>query len=273
MSSAGPAAAAAVWGILGAARRIWAVGAIHAEASRLAALHSALEARFARGDRLVYLGNYLGRGEAAVETLDELLLFRRALVARFGLFPDDIVYLRGRQEEMWQKAMQLQMAQNPVEVLDWMLDQGLAGAVRAYGGNVEDARARCHEGALALAQWSADMRARMRRHPGHERLMTAVRRAAFTAERRVLFVHSGIDPDRPLDAQHDAFWWGGGQFRRHRRAVGGVPAPRPRVRPRPWWGWPSARSRRRSIPACGFGGRLAAVCFAPDGTPVETVDA
>lgn len=273
MSNAGPgAAAAAVWGILGAARRIWAVGAIHAEAGRLAALHSALEARFARGDRLVYLGNYLGRGAAAVETLDELLLFRRALVARFGLFPDDVVYLRGRQEEMWQKAMQLQMAQNPAEVLEWMLDQGLAGAVRAYGGDVDDARSRCHEGALALAQWSADMRARMRRHPGHERLMTAVRRAAFTAERRVLFVHSGVDPDRPLDAQHDAFWWGAGNFAAidapwegFRRLVRGYD---------PDHGGLAIGPVAATVDSgCGFGGRLAAVCFAADGTPVETVDA
>ena len=59
------------------ARRIWAVAAIHGEATRLTRLHDLIAARFADGDRLVYLGNYLGRGSAIAATIDELLDFRR----------------------------------------------------------------------------------------------------------------------------------------------------------------------------------------------------
>lgn len=36
----------------------------------------------------------------------------------------------------------------------------------------------------------------------------ALRHAAFTDERGLLFVHASIDPSRPLTAQGDAFWWG-----------------------------------------------------------------
>ena len=67
--------------VLHSARRVWAVAAIHGEAARLARLQAALEQRFAPGDRLVYLGNFLGRGPQIRETLDLLLDFRRRLLA------------------------------------------------------------------------------------------------------------------------------------------------------------------------------------------------
>lgn len=262
----------AVFGILERARRVWAVGAVHAEVDRLASLHSQLERRFSVGDRLVYLGNYFGRGAAVVETIDELLLFRRALIARFALFANDVVYLRGSHEEMWQKLMQLQMARCPDEVLEWVLEQGIETTVRAYGGNVDEARARCREGALALAQWSLDLRARMRARPGHERLLSVVRRAAFTGEGGILFVHSGVDVRRPLSAQHDSFWWGAGNFAAidspyegFGRIVRGYD---------PGHGGLAIGPVAATVDSgCGFGGRLSAVCFAADGTVVETLEA
>ena len=62
------------------ARRIWAVGAIHGEARRLARVHDIIGERFLSGDRLVYLGNYLGHGEDIAATVDELLDFRRRVL-------------------------------------------------------------------------------------------------------------------------------------------------------------------------------------------------
>ena len=64
------------------ARRIWAIGSIHGEADKLAALHERLFSRLAPGDRLIYLGNYLGYGPAIIETVDEILSFRRKFLAR-----------------------------------------------------------------------------------------------------------------------------------------------------------------------------------------------
>ena len=89
--------------VLKGARRVWAVSSVHGEVDRLKAIHNQLEQYFTPGDRLVYLGNYLGYGPRIIETIDELLLIRRAMLARFNLFDGDIVYLRGRQEEIWQK--------------------------------------------------------------------------------------------------------------------------------------------------------------------------
>ena len=49
---------------LRAYRRVWAVAAVHGEAERLGQLHAALWRRLEPGDRVVYLGNMIGRGAA-----------------------------------------------------------------------------------------------------------------------------------------------------------------------------------------------------------------
>ncbi len=118
--------------VLRNADRIWAVGSIHGDTHRLGALHDRLAERFRPpGDRLVYLGNYLGRGPDVAGTVDELLDFRRRVIALPNMFASDVVFLRGGQEEMWQKLLQLQFAVNPREVLDWMLGQGLGATLSA----------------------------------------------------------------------------------------------------------------------------------------------
>ena len=102
---------------LRAVRRVWAIAAIHGEAVRLEELHAALWRRLQPGDRIVYLGNLIGRGPAVLQTLNELLAFRRVLLAGRNAFACDLAYLRGAQEEMWQKLLQLQFSQDPRSVL------------------------------------------------------------------------------------------------------------------------------------------------------------
>ena len=88
------------FGTLTGGRRIWAVAAVLGERDRLAALDGALIGRIELRDRLVYLGNYLGYGPDIVGTVDELIAFRSAVMALPGMIPQDIVLLRGAQEEM-----------------------------------------------------------------------------------------------------------------------------------------------------------------------------
>jgi serine/threonine protein phosphatase 1 len=250
------------------ASRLWAVASVHGEAERLARLHGRLWPRLREGDRVVYLGNYLGRGPDITGTVAELLSFRCAVLARPGGFACDVVLLRGAQEEMWQKLLQLQFASAPREVLTWMLEHGLEATLRAYGGDAQRALAACREGAMGLTRWTAGLRQAMHAAPGHTQLMTALRRAAFSEE--LLFVSAGVDPSRPLDAQGDAFWWGGGRFldaepfpgfRRvirgyDRRHAGLVEAP-----------------HAVSLDAgSGFGGPLLAACFSPEGRILETLE-
>lgn len=192
--------------------RIWAVAAIRGEHARLCALHARLAQDIRPGDQLVYLGDYLGCGEPVLQTVDELLTFRRAFIAMPGVEVDDVVYLRGTQEEMWQKLLQLQFAPNAAEVLRWMVEHGIGPTIAAYGGSVEEGNNAIREGILALTRWTSQLRQTMRGHDGHTTLMSVLRHAAFTDDNTLLFTHAGLDPTRPLSAQVDAFWWGSSLF-------------------------------------------------------------
>lgn len=197
--------------LLRGAQRIWAIASVHGEAARLAELHRAISARFLPGDRLVYLGNIIGQGPAVADTVDEVLSFRRAVIAAHGMFASDVVILRGAQEEMWQKLLQLQLALNPAEVLDWMVGQGVGATIESYGGSIADGQHAARAGAAMCARWTAGLRDLVNTHAGHTQIMSALRRAAVslsdTGAPMLLFVHAGLDETRPLEAQKDSFWW------------------------------------------------------------------
>ncbi|MFP6688585.1 MAG: hypothetical protein VCD31_04585 [Alphaproteobacteria bacterium] len=253
------------------ARRVWAVAAIHGEAERLNKLHDMLGERLQDGDRLVYLGNYMGHGAAVGETIDALLGFRRQFLAAPGVFACDIAYLRGQQEEMWHKLLQIQLAVGPAEVLSWMLEQGLETTLAAYGGDAETALRRARSGALELARWTNELRQRMAERGGHVELMSSLRRAAFTDDGSLLFVHAGIDRKRPLDAQGDAFWWNiddftnlDAPFSGYRKIVRGFEPDHSGIQ---------IGDFSATIDAgCGFGGPLASVCFDADGREIERLE-
>ena len=196
---------------LRAVRRVWAIGAVHGDAARLRTLHRAVSERFEPGDRLVYLGNTLGRGPDPAGAVDEVLSFRRAVIAAHGMFAADVAMLRGAQEEMWQKLQQLQFAMNPPEVFDWMVEQGVGPTLEAYGGRVAEGHAAARAGAAMCARWTSSLRDGMHARPGHASFMSALRRAAVGRSSddhpELLFVSAGIDPSRPLETQKDSFWW------------------------------------------------------------------
>ena len=93
--------------------RVWCVGSVHGDTEKLARLHREIGQRYRPGDRLVYLGNVLGRGRDPAGAIDHVLAFRRAVIGTQGMFAGDVAILRGAQEEMWQKLLQLQLALDP----------------------------------------------------------------------------------------------------------------------------------------------------------------
>lgn len=193
-------------------QRVWAIGAAHGEAAKLARLHRDIAERYRYGDRLVYLGNVLGRGPDPAGAIDQVLAFRRAVIGTKGMFAGDVAILRGAQEEMWQKLLQLQLALNPVEVLSWMLDQGVAATLASYGGCAADGLAAARSGAPACARWTAALRDAVHGRGGHTHFLSALRRAAVTDPKddsgaALLFVAAGLDVSRPLAAQKDSYWW------------------------------------------------------------------
>lgn len=253
-------------------RRVWAVGSIHGEARRLARVHDLIGERFYRGDRLVYLGNYLGLGDDVSATIDELLDFRRRVLGRPNGFACDVVYLRGAQEEMWQKLLQLQFAPNPGEILAWMVRAGVEATVRAYGGDMRQGFAATRDGPRTITRWTSGLRAAMNAAEGHSTLFAALRHAAFTDDRNLLFVHAGVDPRRSVTVQGDSFWWSpvdilelSQPFDGFGRVIRGFD-----------------RERRGVVEAqfgvsvdagAGRGGRLQAACFTIEGQIVDVCEA
>jgi len=258
------------FGCLDHARRIWTVGAIHGKIDYLKALHEQLIARFQSGDRLVYLGNYSGQDKTAVETLNELLVTRRRLMAAGETSPPNaFVYLRGAREEMLSKLLQLQFAQNPAEVMDWLLSHQMGAVIECYGTRESVARAIAREGTLSISKWTSSLRRTINNHPGHTALLSSLRRAAFTREGRILFVHASIDISRPLNMQKDNFWWDNGRFDDINAAYSGFL--------RIVRGYDHINNGLRlNSPftatvdgGSGRGGRLNAVCFSPHGDVID----
>ena len=272
LASSQPAEQAGRFATITGCRRVWAISAVHAEISRLEGVHDAILRRARPRDAVVYLGNMIGHGHAVRETLAELLAFRREFLARRHAFASDLVFLRGSQEEMWQRLLELQFAPNPAEVLAWMVDHGLEPVVSAYGADPAQGFVACREGPLAITRWTTGIRTAINASPGHSALLTSLRRAAFTKGGELLFVHAGIDPSRPLTAQNDSFWWSGSGFHDLAQPYSGF---RKVVR-----GFDRHHGGLQTMPhtvsldrGCGFGGALACACFDLNGEIVESFEA
>ena len=260
------------FGIIRNASRIWAIGAVHGDAARLAALHRKLAAELRFGDRLVYLGDYFGYGAEIRETLDELIRFRRLfLTIPPYMNADDVVYLRGSQEEMWHKLLQLQLSVRPTETLEWMLSHGMAQTLSAYGGNVTLGMAAARDGTRAIAQWTTGLRTAFNAAPGHAALMSALKRAAYTEDRALLFVNTGLDKDTPLDAQRDTFWWAGRSFATIEAPFDGFQRLFRGFDP-DHGGFVENDVFMTIDGGCGFGGSLMAACLSPDGALLDRLE-
>ncbi len=187
--------------------RIWALGALMGDDGALERLAHVVLSHWQRGDELVVLGNMLGSNGDPTRTLDLLLVLRRRLMA--ANLACGVLFLRGAQEEMWHKLLHLQFALSPLDVLDWMLERGLAATIEAYGGSVADGRFACRNRASAIARWTTELRELQAGHAGHADLLNSLQRAVRSAAGAVLLSAAGIDATRPLADQADAFWWNG----------------------------------------------------------------
>ncbi|MDD9899528.1 MAG: hypothetical protein OXT65_00945 [Alphaproteobacteria bacterium] len=206
---------------MGQPNRLWTISTVNGQVENLVALHRAIFDKFQPGDRLVYTGNYLCGTTRPQETLDEILYFRRTLLACPGMMPDDFIYLRGVQETLWSKILQLPFAPDPVEVVTWITHHHpeMNDMFNLYGSSLRDALRMAREGVMSLTRWTAFLKAQMRQMPGHNAFFTAQRRAAFTEDAGndnhaagnggILFVHAGINAKRPLHAQGESLWWPG----------------------------------------------------------------
>ncbi len=211
----GPISWAAMLITLNATGKIWAVPAIRGQAQSLRALHDGLRRKLQPGDCLVYLGNHMGYGAEVVETVDELLRFRKEQKEI------QVAHLRGAQEEMWVKLLEIQWAMQPEETFEWMMAHGVEATLRAYGGDPDEAPAKFRSGVVVTTRWTTELRERFQSHPGHYEFLHGLASAAPTSDGRLLFVSAGVDPAKPLEKQNDAFWWNSAGFEELAAPFGG----------------------------------------------------
>ena len=99
--------------------KIWAVGSVHSCIESFQSIKKYIFSKFSKGDKLIFLGNIIGFRNKSKEMISDILSLRFDLMAKFNLNHDDIIFLRGAQEEMFSKLLQLQTAPNPNDIIKY----------------------------------------------------------------------------------------------------------------------------------------------------------
>ncbi len=193
---------------LKSSNKIWAIGSIHSDLESFNSIKEYILEKFSKGDKLVLLGNAIGIKNQAKETITSIIKMRNYLLSKFLLQPEDVVFLRGAQEEMFLKLLQLQTAPNPVEIVKWMFEHGVDKTINSYGVEKNEVIEKSTQGTLSITKWTNKLNQIIVKIPGHKEYFTSLRHAAFTDTKKILFVNRGVDVSRPLSAQNDCFWWG-----------------------------------------------------------------
>ena len=188
--------------------RIWAVGSIHSNIDSFNLIKDHIVNNFKENDKLIYLGNIIGLGNRAAETISNVLSLRFNLMAKYQLNNEDIVFLRGAQEEMFHKLLQLQTAPNPQEIIEWIFTRGVDKTLESYKFNPKEIKKIASQGTMQISKWTSKLNLATISKAGHKEYFSNLKHAAFSESKKILFVNRGVDVTRPLSAQNDCFWWG-----------------------------------------------------------------
>jgi serine/threonine protein phosphatase 1 len=188
--------------------KIWAIGSIHSRLDAFESLKKYLLSKFKANDYLIFLGNIIGLGKESKKTLTSVIDLRNKIMAKYFLDPSKIIFLRGAQEEMFLKLLQLQTAPNPKDILLWMFDHGVNTTVESYGFSPDELLEISTQGTLSISKWTSKLNRSLILEKGHKQYFTNLNHAAFGESRKILFLNRGVDISRPLSAQNDCFWWG-----------------------------------------------------------------
>ncbi len=188
--------------------RIWAVGSLHSSIESFQSIKDYILKNFTKADKLIFLGNIIGFRNKSKEIISEVLKLRFDLMANFNLDHEDVVFLRGAQEEMFSKLLQLQIAPNPKEIIDWIFSHGVDQTVTSYNLDPEQFRNTASQGTIQINKLTSKLNQKISMNPGHKEFFSNLKHAAYSESKELLFVNRGVDLSRPLSAQNDCFWWG-----------------------------------------------------------------
>ena len=199
---------------LGSFERVWVVGAVRGKAEAFKSICSQILDKSKLKDRLVLTGNLLGnnknKNNESKAVIDIALKLRSVFMSNNSFDINDVVFLRGCFEELLDKSRELHMSPNPLELVDWMCGKGLDKILESYGISSSLLYHAARDGASALSRASVEIHRAIDSNPGHSNYMSSLKRLAYNEEKTLLFVSAGLSKDRPIEAQSDELWWGGG---------------------------------------------------------------
>jgi serine/threonine protein phosphatase 1 len=169
--------------------RLYAIGDVHGRFDLLIALAARIAQDLAerppRQSREIFLGDYVDRGPQSREVLDWLI--------DAPPLCDERICLMGNHEAMFLAALA-----DPAELDLWLINGGLA-TLASYAGQPAEELAR-----LSRAELFAVLQTAVPRH--HRDLLSGLQRMALFPG--YIFVHAGLRPGRPLEAQRaeDMIW-------------------------------------------------------------------
>ena len=137
--------------------KIWAIGSIHSNIDSFNGIKDFILNNFEENDKLIFLGNIIGLGESSKESITSVIDLRFKLMSKFRLKPDSIIFLRGAQEEMFSKILQLQIAPNPTEIINWMFDHGVDKTLNSYGFTNNEVIDIASSGTVTISKWTSKL--------------------------------------------------------------------------------------------------------------------
>ena len=78
-------------------------------------------------------------------------------MSKFQLNHEDIIFLRGAQEEMFLKLTQLHTAPNPRDIVNWMFEHGVDKTIQSYGFVKKEIIEISTCGTLLISKWTTKL--------------------------------------------------------------------------------------------------------------------
>ncbi len=182
---------------VGAKDRIYAVGDVHGRVDLLNRILEMIARDVAshqdyRAAKIIFLGDYIDRGDNSKEVLDVLMGVRNELPE------DNLLFLAGNHE-----AAVLSFLSDPVGKSEWLRYGGLQ-TLLSYGVAPPSSNPEPQD----LVTVADSLRAAMGHHVSFLAGLQGMHRSGD-----VIFIHAGLDPTRDLgDQDDDATLWGRSEF-------------------------------------------------------------
>jgi len=192
-------------------KRVWVISSIDGRVEQLRELHRLISDKYHTGDALVYTGNIFGGiAENITKTIDEILFFRRRIMAGFETENDSICYIRGAYEDMLFKLFNLNFDNKPAEKYAAMMNSGLKCTLISYGIDPEKGSIAADQGSVQLLNFIENLKSEIKRHDGHSELLfsKSLVNYVYAEDKSLLILSAGLDRQKPIDCQKEEIAYG-----------------------------------------------------------------